>query len=255
VKVHLGRHLYGLGAFIFSAAALVWHDFRGWLQFRALGTVPHHEVLILIAFAVEFSGSIAIQWARTARAGALALGAVYLSFSLLYVPYIIDAPLTFNSWGNFFEQFSLVCGALIVYASFNRGNSEPAAGWARAGYLFFGICVISFALEQLFYLRHTAELVPGWIPPGQLFWAIATTIAFALAALALLFGRAALLASRLLTAMLIGFGLLVWVPALFADPHKVSNWTEGAETLAIAGAAWIVAELLSRNRAAAHATV
>jgi hypothetical protein len=178
----------------------------------------------------------------------------YLAFALLYVPYIFDAPLTFNFWGNFFEQFSLVCGALIVYASFNRGKSERAARLARAGYLFFGICVVSFALEQLFYLAATANLVPRWIPPGQMFWAITTTIAFALAAIALLSRRLALLASRLLTAMLIGFGLLVWLSALLADPHKLSNWTEGSETLAVAGAAWIVAEFLGRNRASANAT-
>jgi uncharacterized membrane protein YphA (DoxX/SURF4 family) len=253
-RVHLGRHVYGLGALIFSVAALVWHDFKGWQQFRALGNAPHREVLIYIAFSIELLGGIAIQWPRTARAGALALGGIYLAFALLYVPFIIATPLIYNSWGNFFEQFSLFSGALIVYASFARSNSERAAGLARAGYIFFGICVVSFTLEQLFYLAATAGLVPRWIPPGQMFWAITTTIAFALAAIALLSGRSALLASRLLAAMLIGFGLLVWLPALFADPHELTNWTEGSETLAIAGASWIVAELLGRNRASANAT-
>jgi hypothetical protein len=51
-----------------------------------------------------------------------------------------------------------------------------------------------------------------------MFWAITTTVALALAAIALLSGRSALLASRLLTAMMVGFGLLVWLPAPFADP-------------------------------------
>jgi hypothetical protein len=252
-RVHPGRHVYGLGALIFSVAALVWHHFNDWQQFRALGNVPRLEFLIYIAFAIELLGGIAIQWTRTARAGALALGVVYLVFALLYVPYIIAKPLIYNSWGNFLEQFSLVSGALIVYAAFDQKNSEQAARFARAGYLSFGICAVSFALEQLFYLAETASLVPRWIPPGQMFWAITTTIAFALAAVALLSGRSALLASQLLTAMLIGFGLLVWLPILVADPHKLSNWTEAAETIAIAGVAWIVAELLSRNRARANA--
>jgi hypothetical protein len=61
-----------------------------------------------------------------------------------------------------------------------------------------------------------------------MFWAIVTTIAFVLAAIALLSGRSALLAARLLTAMLIGFGLLVWLPAPFADPHKMINWAGNA---------------------------
>jgi uncharacterized membrane protein YphA (DoxX/SURF4 family) len=99
------------------------------------------------------------------------------------------------------------------------------------------------------YLSATATFVPKWIPPGQNFWAIATTIAFALAALALFSGRQALLASRLLTSMVIAFGLLVWLPAPFADPHKQMNWFGNAENLSIAGAAWIVADLLGERGA------
>ncbi len=71
--------------------------------------------------------------------------------------------------------------------------------------------------------RHRSS--PRWIPPGQMFSAIATTIFFALAATSLLSGRSALLASRLLAGMLVGFGLLVWLPAPFADPHKlIRRW-------------------------------
>jgi hypothetical protein len=119
---------------------------------------------------------------------------------------------------------------------------------ARFGYYSFGICVLSFALEQLFYLSETASLVPKWIPPGQMFWAIATTVAFGFAAIALLTGLLAGLAARLNTAMLVGFGLLVWLPALFADAHSFSNWTESLETFGIAGSAWIVAEYLGDQR-------
>jgi uncharacterized membrane protein YphA (DoxX/SURF4 family) len=108
--------------------------------------------------------------------------------------------------------------------------------------------VISFTFEQVFYLSGTASFVPKWIPPGQMFWAIVTTIAFGLAAIALLNGRSALLAARLLTAMLIGFGLLVWLPAPFADTHKLINWAGNAQNLAITGAAWIVADFLGQKR-------
>jgi uncharacterized membrane protein YphA (DoxX/SURF4 family) len=89
--------------------------------------------------------------------------------------------------------------------------------------------------------------VPKWIPPGQRFWAVTTTIAFALAAIALLSGRMSLLASRLLTAMVIAFQLLVWLPAPFADPHKIISWAGNAQNLAITGAAWIVADFLSQK--------
>src|SRR5208283_1370614 len=96
-----------------------------------------------------------------------------------------------------------------------RATQNEHSDWLEPGAFFSEICVVSFTLEQFFYLSGTAAFVPKWIPPGQMFWAITTTIALALAAIALLSGRSALLASRLLTVMLVGFGLLVWLPAPF----------------------------------------
>ena len=81
-----------------------------------------------------------------------------------------------------------------------------------------------------------------------MFWAVATTVFFALAAVALLTNRMALLAARLLAIMLVLFGLLVWVQLLLSDPHSHANWSETAETFAIAGAAWILADLLGESR-------
>ncbi|MGB7845745.1 MAG: hypothetical protein WBL63_09040 [Candidatus Acidiferrum sp.] len=253
-RIYFGRHVYGLAAVAFGVITFVWHDFNGWQQIQALGDVPHREILVYIAAAIEIFAGVAIQWPRTARAGALALGSIYLIFALLWVPRIAAEPLVFDRWGNFFEQFSLVSGALIVYASLSPGDSEWPATTARIGCIFFGICVVSFTTEQLLYLSGTAAFVPKWIPPGQMFWAITTTIALGLAAVALLSGRSALLASRLLTAMLIGFGLLVWLPAPFTDPHKIMNWAGNAQNLAITGAAWIVADFLSQKRAALMVT-
>jgi hypothetical protein len=71
---------------------------------------------------------------------------------------------------------------------------------------------------------------------------------FALAAAALLTNRFALLATRLLTLMIAIFGLLVWVPLLISAPHSHTNWSETALTFAIAGAAWILADLLGEHR-------
>jgi hypothetical protein len=173
---------------------------------------------------------------------------LYLVFAVLAVPLIIEQPLVYNNFGNFFEIFSFVSGAMILYACSGPIAPTRTARLAQIGYYSFGICVLSFALEQYFYLAATASLVPKWIPPGQMFWAIATTAAFVLASIALLTGFMARLASRLNTAMLVIFGLLVWVPALVADPHSFSNWTESVETLGIAGSAWMVADYLGRRR-------
>ncbi len=243
MKYSLGRYVYGLAAFASGICALAWHEFS------ALGEVPHRAIFISIAATIEVLGGVAVQWPRTARAGAIALGSIYLIFALLGVPLILKHPLVYNGFGNFFEQFSFVSGAVILYACFGPISSRRTAGLARFGYYSFGICVASFTLEQFFYLSATASLVPKWVPPGQMFWAIATTAAFALAAIALLTGFKARLASQLTMAMILGFGLLVWLPALFADPHHFVNWAEGTETLGIAASAWIVADYLGHRPA------
>jgi uncharacterized membrane protein YphA (DoxX/SURF4 family) len=260
-RVYLGRHVLGLAAILFGVLAFVWRDFNDWQQAQPFKHIAHREALVCFIGAIEVLGGLAIQWRKTARAGATAIGSVFLFFTLLWVPRIVAQPRVFDRWGNFFEQFSQVAGALIVYAvssgsgSRGRSNSERNAKLARMGYFFFAICVVSFTLAQIIYFRDTADFVPKWIPPGQVFWAVMTTIAFALATIALFSGWAALLASRLLTAMIIGFGLLIWLPAPFTKPFADSyiNWAGNAENLAIAAAAWIVADYLSQKRSASAA--
>jgi len=240
--------VYGLAAIGLGICALVWHDFSDWQQIRALGNVAHREILPYIVATVEILGGVAVQWPRTARAGAVSLGTISFAFALLGLPLIIEHPLVYNGFGNFFEQLSFVSGAAILYACSSPIASARTARLAQIGRYSFGICVLSFTLEQMFYLSETARLVPKWIPPGQMFWAMATTVAFALAAISLLTGFMAWLASRLTAAMILGFWLLVWLPALFVDPHSFLNWTESIETLGIAASAWIVGDYLGQRR-------
>ena len=252
MNVRLGRHVYGVAAIFFAILAVVWQDFNSWQQIHPLGAFAHREILLYFVAAVQLVGGVAVQLPKTARIGAAALGTMYLAFALLWVPFIVSHPRIYDSWGNFFEQFSLVSGALIVFA-YGNGDRSSKPFVARLGYLGFGVCVVSFTLEQLFYLQGTAQFVPNWIPPGKMFWAVITTVAFALAALALLTGYLSLLAARMLTAMIVGFQFLVWLPAPFADPHKQINWVGNAQNLAIAGAAWMVADFLAQNRQVSQA--
>ena len=243
MKLRLGSHVFGLAAIAFGVITLNWH------QIVQLGHVPHPEILIYIAGIVELIGGLAIQWQRTVRYGAVILVAVFSIFSLYWIPQIIKVPLSFGYYGNFGEQFSIVLGGVFIFASTILDHPGKAAKLERVAYVCYGICVASYSLYQLFYLTYTSSLVPKWIPPGQMFWTVATTIAFALAAIALLSGRSALLASRLLTIMLVAFGVLIWVPACITHP-QMSNWVENASNLAMAGSAWIVADYLTRKQSA-----
>ena len=129
----LGRHVFGVAALAFGLITLAWHDNNDDHQLR---------YIVYAAAAALIFGGAAIQFRRTAKVGAAVLGAAYLVFVLLCVPGIVAAPQIYNSWGNFFEQFSLLTGAAIVYA--HLSSAWPPETLNRIGRILLGICAASF---------------------------------------------------------------------------------------------------------------
>lgn len=229
----LGRHVLGLGAIAYGGAQLAFHTSPAWL---------------LVIAAVELLGGLALLGpgveSTAVRGGAWALSAVYAVATALMIRPIVAHPLAFSGWGNMGEQLPRLCGAVLVLTVAMPGRTWTQAA-ARVAYWLFALCVVTFGVYQITGYGVTLALVPKWLPPSQAFWANATTVAFLAAAAALLVGWMARLASRLLTAMLAGFAVLVWVPILYAHPRGLGNWGEFATTVSIAGAAWVVAEYLT----------
>jgi uncharacterized membrane protein len=71
MRLSLGRHVFGLAAILFGVITLVWRDFNNWQQIQVLGDVPHREILVYLAAAIEIFGGVAIQFRKTARVGAV----------------------------------------------------------------------------------------------------------------------------------------------------------------------------------------
>lgn len=208
--------------------------------------LPGATAFVVVTSVAQIVGGAAILFRKTIVPGAILLGVVYLVISLTFVPDVVAQPGVYASWGNVFYQLALVAGAVVAYGL--AAPSQPyAATLSRGAVMLFGLCNISFAIEQVEFLARTVSLVPKWIPPNGMFWAITTTIAFGLAGIALIVGYKSLLASRLLALMLMVFGVAIWIPILIADPKTHGNWSEGLETFAIAGVAWMVADLLGRE--------
>jgi hypothetical protein len=243
-RVLYGRIVFGVSAALFGVVALMWHDADTWQTLRQIWKLPSGTIIGGCLMTAQIAGGIGMQYRRTARLASEVLVVVYLLFSLACIPGIIAAPTVYAHYGSFFEQFSLLCGALALYAG-TEASAARTAVFGRLARLGLGVCAISFTLGQIFYLRFTAALVPKWIPPNQMFWAILTTIAFALAAIAILMNRQTRLATRLMTLMLALFGVLVWIPRLVARPEVHLNWSEFCLTFLITGAAWMVADLRS----------
>src|ERR1700723_1043832 len=110
-----GRRVFGVAALASGLITLAWHDDHDGHQLR---------YFVYAAAAALIFGGAAIQFRRTAKAGAAVLGVAYLVVVLLCVPGIVAAPQIYNSWGNFFEQFSLLSGAAIIYARLSSAWSQ-----------------------------------------------------------------------------------------------------------------------------------
>jgi uncharacterized membrane protein YphA (DoxX/SURF4 family) len=247
-----GHHKSSLGACVFGGAAiflgvvgLASGDFAtGWQ--RVEPSVPHRALLADIAAICEIAGGAGILWRRTACFGAGLLAILYAIFVLSWLQKAVSAPLIYDSWGNVFEELSLLLAALVLFASASPRESLSARSQAPISRI-YGVCPISFALVHFIYLRGAASWVPAWLPPGQVFWTIATAVCFLLAAAAILSGVLAALAAQLLTAEIIGFEILIWIPKLLAAPHTHFVWAGNGISLAMSGAAWVVADSLNAS--------
>ncbi len=246
VLLNLGSHVYGLAAVALGLVGLVWGDFATVWQPVPAGA-PHRTALAYIVAVCLLLGGAAIHWRRTAQAGVLVLTILYFMSALLWLPRVVGYPHMIGTWLGFAEQFALVVAGLVAYACLAPRNPLWAVRTAQIGRFLFGICVVVFGLAHFFALSETTSMVPKWIPPGQQFWALATGVAHLLAGIAIFTGILAVLASRLLTAMLITFGALVWAPSLFADPHAHFAWAGNAMNLALAGAAWVVTDSIRES--------
>lgn len=230
---------------LFGTIALMWHDAATWQNVHHVWSLPFGGIIGACLMGAQIAGGIGVQHPRTARPASVLLGVVYMCFALACIPDMIAAANIYEKYGgSFFLFLSLFFGAMALYAATERNATTAAVlgTIVRAG---LGVCALSFMLGQALLLRETARAVPGWLPPGRMFWAILTTAAFALAAIALLFNSHARLAMRMMTLMLGLFGVLVWVPHLIAHPEAHFDWSECAETFLVTGAAWTAADLRS----------
>jgi len=237
------RIVFGGAAVLYGVLALRWHDPDTWQNVQQVWRLPFGTILGACLMVALIAGGIAMQHPKTVHLASVVLGAVYLCFVLACIPDTIAAENIYERYGcSFFLFFSLLCGAMALYAA-TEANAAKAVVLSRVARIGLGLCAISFTVGQIVLPRDTASLVPKWIPPSQMFWAILTTIAFGLAAIAILTNIQARLASRLMTLMLALFGLIVWLPRVITHPETHFFWSEFALNFMITGACWMVAEL------------
>jgi len=249
---NLGIYIYAAGAIFLGLLGLASGDFA--TAWQHVGpSLPFREPLAFLTGLIELAAGLALLWPRTARAGALTLTIVYSVFTLVWVPSILEGKSGIDPTGNFFEEFSLVVAGAVLFALLSPAGSPIARRESLFARL-YGLSAISFGIVHIYDMPGLTAWVPKWIPPSQVFWCYATTIGFFLAAVAILTGIMAPLASRLLTAEIVSFELFVWIPRLLATPHEHFIWAGNAISLAMVGAIWAVSDSICRTakRAPVH---
>jgi uncharacterized membrane protein len=200
----------------------------------------------LCAF-ISLACGIGLLWQRGATAATRVLLAFLLLWLLLLrVPGIFLSP-TVDSWWSACQIAVMAAGAWVLYiwfaAEWDRRRLGVVTGenGLRIARVLYGLALIPFGLAHFIYLKHTAELVPGWLPWHQ-FWAYLTGSALIAAGISVIVGVYARLAAAL-SAFEIGmFLLLVWVPIVAAGSKDAFQWSETVVSLALMAGAWVVAD-------------
>jgi uncharacterized membrane protein len=236
------------------AAIMIALGIQGWVKgdFTAVWQpvpkgAPAREVLIYLCASISLASGVGLLWRRTAAVAArLLLAFLVLWFLLWRVRPLFLTTLVEGSW-SCGETMAMMAGAWVLFAAFATDWDRQRLGFAigdkgvRIARVLYGLALIPFGYAHFAYLKHTADMVPGWLP-WHLGWAYFTGATFVAASVGILLGVFARLAAALSALQMGLFGLLVWLPALAAGPLNTFQQGEIATTLALTAAGWVVAE-------------
>ncbi len=209
--------------------------------------VPGREILVYLCALISLASGTGLLWQRTAALAARVLLASQLLWLLLLRVPGVFLSFTVDYWWAACMTAVMVAGAWVLYAWFAADWDRRRLAFAtgnnglRIARALYGLALIPFGISHFIYLKHTADLVPGWLP-WHVAWAYITGWAFIAAGVALLAGVCVRLAA-VLSAVEIGmFLLLVWVPIVAAGSKDAFQWSETVVSLALLASAWVVAD-------------
>ena len=204
---------------------------------------------------ILLAASAGLFFARTALASFLIVGAYAAGWTVARVRNVMLDPMSVGSWYGVAEALGPLLGAWILYSLLRR-RYDPARMTAMTGEralrvarFLFGAACVAYGAAHFAYAAYTSTMVPTWLPDPKAL-AYLTGACHAAAGFGLLLGVLPRLAAALEATMISLFGVLVWLPSLFAQPAPKwaptaqIRWSETLLTLLLAAAAWIVATSL-----------
>jgi uncharacterized membrane protein YphA (DoxX/SURF4 family) len=252
-SVGLGRGLCAAAAAGVAVLSLTYRDFAPMWQSFPLW-IPGRETWVYAYGLLLLAAGVGLCFARTALPSALTIGAYQVVWAVASTPPILSKPLGIDAWYGLYEALTSLAGTWILYAMLRwqrRGSQTPIAAEhvVRAAQVVFGLTCIFYGWSHFAYADYTASMVPTWLP-WRLGFAYFTGLGHIAAGIGIITGILPRLAATLEAIMMSLFGLLVWMPSLFAQPPPEwatppkNQWSEIVVNLLLAASAWIVAASL-----------
>ncbi len=237
--------LFAIGMAGLGVLALVYRDFALVWQPVPL-SVPGRAALAVCSGVFMLAVSVGLLFGATSRYASRALLPYLIVWVLLKAPAVMAAPLMEAVWLGVGELAVLLAGGWALFATLAKLRSGSPVSFAAGpsglhiARIIFGMALIPIGLSHIIYVKQTVELVPAWLP-FRIGWAYLTGLGQIACGLGALVPVTAQLAAVVEAGMLSIFAILVWAPAVGADPHSRLAWTAFFITWVIAAAAWLVA--------------
>jgi uncharacterized membrane protein len=234
-------------ALVYGDFALVWQPVAPW--------VPGRTILAYGSGLIMLLGGVGLLLRATAAWSIRILFPYLILWALLKVPALFVAPQMEAVWLGLGELTVLLAGGWILFAEMGGLREGSALAFltdengVRLARVLFAVSLLPIGLSHLVYVKQTVELVPAWLP-YRVGWAYLTGMGQIACGLGVLFSIFPRLAAGAEAGMISLFTLLVWGPAILAEPKTRLPWTAFFISWAIASAAWVVAQNIAPRQPA-----
>lgn len=202
----------------------------------------------VISGLVLVAAGLAILANRKRRPAGITMVALLMLVLALYWPDVSAQPGRGFVWTNPAKTLALIGGAALLAGISTSGSAvntvDRRAWWIGAG--FFSLFLALGGVQHFVYADFVANLVPAWIPPGQIFWTWFTGIALLTGGVGLLIPPTARIAAMSVATMILLWVVLLHIPRALANPQDPGETSAIFEALALSGVGWLLAGTVHR---------